>query len=79
MGVASATRERVALDPRTDTQRVLRLSPDPYHPNTIRGTGKIHVSSRNAPTVWVVDQKTLKLIGTIKLPAGEGHQIAVVK
>ena len=69
----------VALELRTDTQRVLKLSPDPYHLNTIRGTGKIYVASRSAPTVWVVDQKTLKLIGTIKLPAGEGHQIAVVK
>lgn len=69
----------VALDPRTDKQTALTLSPDPYHLNTIRGTGKVYVSSRSAPTVWVVDQKTLKLIGTIKLPSGEGHQIAVVK
>lgn len=69
----------VALDPRTDKQTALALSPDPYHLNTIRGTGKVYVSSRSAPTVWVVEQKTLKLIGTIKLPAGEGHQIAVVK
>lgn len=78
--ITSVTENKlVALDLRTDAQRVLKLSPDPYHLNTIRGTGKVYVSSRSAPTVWVVDQKTLKLIGTIKLPAGEGHQIAVVK
>lgn len=71
--------KRVALDPRTDAQRSLALSPDPYHLNTICGTGKLYVSSRSALTVWVVDQKTLKLIGTIKLLAGEGHQIAIVK
>lgn len=47
--------------------------------NTIRSAGKVYVSSRSAPTVWVVDQNTLKFIGTIKLPAGEGHQMAIVK
>lgn len=78
--ISSVTENKlVALDLRTDAQRSLALSPDPYHLNTIRGTGKVYVSSRSAPTVWVVDQKTLKLIGTIKLPAGEGHQIATVK
>ena len=78
--ITSVTENKlVALDLRTDTQRVLTLSPDPYHLNTIRGTGKVYVSSRSTPTVWVVDQKTLKLIGTIKLPSGEGHQIAIVK
>lgn len=69
----------VALDPLSDKQRVLALSPDPYHLNTIRGSGKVYVSSRSTPLVWVIDQKTLKLRGAIKLPAGEGHQIAVVK
>lgn len=68
----------VALDPRSGTQRVLALSPAPYHLNTIRGTGKVYVSSRSDPVIWVVDQKSLKLTGTIKLPAGEGHQMAVM-
>ena len=68
----------VALDPRSGTQRVLALSPAPYHLNTIRGTGKVYVSSRSDPVIWVVDQKSLKLIDTIKLPAGEGHQVAVM-
>ena len=78
--ITSVTENKlVALDLRTDAQRSLALSPDPYHLNTIRGTGKVYISSRSAPTIWVVDQKTLKLIGTIKLPAGEGHQIATVK
>jgi YVTN family beta-propeller protein len=78
--VSSVTDNRlVALDPRTGAQRSLALSPAPYHLNTIRGTGKVYVSSRSDPVIWVVDQKTLKLAGTIKLPAGEGHQMAVVK
>lgn len=68
----------VALDLRSGAQRALTLSPAPYHLNTIRGTGKVYVSSRSDPVIWVVDQKSMKLIGSIKLPAGEGHQMAVM-
>ena len=68
----------VALDPRTGKKRELKLSPAPYHLNTIRGTGKVYVSSRKLPKIWVIDQKTLKVTGIIKLPAGEGHQMAIV-
>ena len=77
--VSSVTDNKlVALDPRSGTQRVLALSPAPYHLNTICGTGKVYVSSRSDPVIWVVDQKSLRLIDTIKLPAGEGHQMAVM-
>ncbi len=65
--VSSVTDNKLAaLDPRIGTQRTLTLSPDPYHLNTIYGTGKIYVSSRSVPTLWAVDHKTLKLTGTIK-------------
>ena len=77
--VSSVTDNKlVALDPRNGAQRTLALSPAPYHLNTIRGTGKVYVSSRSEPVIWVVDQKSLKLTDTIKLPAGEGHQMAVL-
>lgn len=66
----------VALDPRTGAQRKLALAPAPYHLNTIRGTGKVYVSSRKEPKIWVVDQKALTVVNTIVLPAGEGHQMA---
>lgn len=68
----------VALDPRSGAQRSLDLAPAPYHINTIHGSGKVYVSSSSDPVIWVVDQKTLKLIDTIKLPAGEGHQMVVM-
>jgi YVTN family beta-propeller protein len=68
----------VALDPVDGAQRELTLSPAPYHLNTIRGTGKVYVSSRSDPLIWVVDQKSLKLLGTIVLPGGVGHQMAVM-
>ncbi len=69
----------VALDPQTGAQRRLTLAPAPYHLNAIRGTGKVYVSSRKEPKIWIVDQKSLTVTGTIALPAGEGHQMAVVK
>lgn len=78
---ASAKNENklVALDPATGNKRVLALSPAPYHLNTVHGAGKVYVSSRKQPLIWVVDQKTWKLLDTIKLPGGEGHQMAVVQ
>jgi len=68
----------VALDTRDGSKREKPLSPAPYHLNTITRTGKVYVSSRKKPIIWVIDQKSLKVINTIKLPAGEGHQMAVV-
>jgi DNA-binding beta-propeller fold protein YncE len=72
-----ADNKLVALDLRDGSQRALPLSPAPYHLNTIRGTGKVYVSSRNDPVIWVVDQKSMALTGTIKLPGGVGHQMAI--
>jgi len=69
----------VAIDTVTGKKRELALSPAPYHLNTIRNTGKVYVSSRKKSIIWVVDQKTLKVINIIKLPAGEAHQMAIVE
>lgn len=69
----------IAIDANSGRQRVLKLSPAPYHLNTIHGTGLVYVSSSKKPVIWIVNQKTLKLVGEIKLPAGEGHQMAIVR
>ena len=69
----------VAIDTITGKKRKLVLSPAPYHLNTIRGAGKVYVSSRDKPIIWVVDQKSLKVVNTIKLPVGEAHQMAIVE
>lgn len=69
----------VAIDTRDDSKTTLKLTPAPYHLNTITGTGKVYVSSRKKPLIWVIDQKSVKVIATIDLPAGEGHQMAVVQ
>lgn len=77
---ASSKKENklVSINTKTGKKRELTLSPAPYHLNTITGTGKVYVSSRKKPIIWVVDQKTLTIIGKIKLPGGEGHQMAIV-
>lgn len=67
----------VALNSKTGDATEIKLSPAPYHLNTITGTGKVYVSSRQLPKIWVIDQKTLKVINEIKLPAGEGHQMVI--
>lgn len=68
-----------ALNIATGQVRELALSPSPYHLNTITGTGKVYVSSSKKPVIWVVDQADLKVIDEIKLPGGEGHQMAIVQ
>ena len=68
----------IMLDPKTDTRKSLALSPAPYHLETINGTGKVYVSSKNSPILWVVDQNTGELMGDIAI-VGEGHQMTVVR
>jgi hypothetical protein len=68
----------IALDPESGATRSIELTPALYHLGVIRGTGKVYVSSRDKPLIWVVDQKRMVVVNTIALPAGEGHQIALV-
>ncbi|NQU57859.1 MAG: hypothetical protein HQ513_11535 [Rhodospirillales bacterium] len=77
--ITSKTDEKfIALDPKTDTRRVLPLSPSPYHLETIEGTGKVYVSSSKIGKIWVVDQKSVQLLGEIEIK-GEGHQMTTVQ
>jgi DNA-binding beta-propeller fold protein YncE len=69
----------VAIDIASGARRSMPLSPAPYHLDSIRGAGKVYVSSAKTPTIWVIDQNAFELKGTIALPAGEGHQMAVVQ
>ena len=58
--------------------RVLPLAPAPYYLGTVRGTGKLYVSSRKEPKIWVVDQRALTALATIQLRGGEGLHIGIV-
>jgi len=68
----------VAFDLASGERRAATLDPAPYHVTTIRGTGKIYVSSRKSPVIWVVDQQTLAVRGEIPI-RGEGHEMGVIK
>jgi DNA-binding beta-propeller fold protein YncE len=74
-----ADEKLVAIDLSSGEQQAVSLSPDPYHLETIEGTGQVYVSSRKAPLVWVVDQQSLEVVDRFELPAGEGHQMVVVQ
>lgn len=63
------------IDLSTWAIRPVTLSPKPYHLAVIRGSGKVYVSSADRPTLWVIDQRTLKVTGEIKI-GGKGHQMA---
>ena len=77
----SSTKENklVSIDTVSGKKKELTLEPAPYHLNTIRNAGKVYVSSRNKPIIWVIDQKSLTVVNTIKLPAGEAHQMAIIE
>lgn len=56
--------------------REMELAPAPYHLAINPADGRLLVSSREQPQLWVVDQRTLDILETVPL-AGIGHQIAV--
>ncbi len=64
----------VSIDLASGKTRTATLKPTPYHLATVRGTGKVYVSSSDKPKIWVVDQKSLKVLGEIPI-GGKGHQI----
>lgn len=60
------------------SMRSVPLGPSPYHLASVRGTGKLYVSSAEETKLWVVDQQSLKTLGEIPI-RGEGHQMAIVQ
>ncbi len=73
--VASRGDEKlVAIDVDDGSMRYIDLAPEPYHLATIHGTGKLYVSSAEAPIIWVIDQATLAILAEVQI-GGKGHQI----
>jgi DNA-binding beta-propeller fold protein YncE len=66
-----------AIQLATGVIRTLPLGPAPYHLVTVKDTGKIYVSSRSDPKLWVVSQRDLQLVGEIPI-TGIGHQMALL-
>lgn len=67
----------VAIDLASGQLRSIPVGPSPYHLATVTGTGKLYVSSAGEPKLWVIDQKTLRVRGEIKID-GKGHQMVVL-
>lgn len=67
----------VAIDLASGSVRSAPLGPAPYHLTTVTGTGKVYVSSRDEPKVWIVDPATLSATAEIAV-VGEGHQMVVL-
>ena len=67
-----------ALDLATGKLRTVKLSPAPYHLTTIRGIGRVYVSSAEEPKLWVLDAKSLQVVGEIPI-GGKGHQMVQVE
>ncbi|QEA37661.1 PQQ-binding-like beta-propeller repeat protein [Pistricoccus aurantiacus] len=66
----------VAVSLADGRMRERELAPAPYHLAISPVDGKLLISSREKPQLWVVDQRTLDTLETVPL-AGVGHQIAV--
>lgn len=64
----------VALDLGSGKSRTIPLAPAPYHLAAVRGSGKLYVSSADQPKIWVVDQKSLAIVGEIPV-GGNAHQM----
>ena len=75
---AKENNKLVAIDLEKGRMRSIPLDPAPYHLTAVRGTGKLYVSSAEEPKIWVVDQKSLALLGDIPI-RGKGHQMVVVR
>ena len=68
----------VSINLRAGQLRSQMLSPAPYHLATINGLGKLYISSAEDNKIWVVDQKTLKIITEIPV-SDRAHQMVVVQ
>lgn len=64
----------VALDLGSGKSRTIPLAPAPYHLAAVRGAGTLYVSSADQPKIWVVDQKSLAVVGEIPVK-GKAHQM----
>lgn len=54
------------------------LPPEPYHLTNVPGTGKLFVSSRAEPKIWIIDEETLTIVDDFQIE-GEGHQMVAFR
>lgn len=54
------------------------LQPAPYHVDYVDEVGKLYVSSRKVPKIWVLNPTTLQVGAEIDIGRGVAHQMAVL-
>lgn len=68
----------VRIDLLGEEQQAVDLQPAPYHVEYVDAVGKVYVSSRKDPKVWVVDPASMKTLGEITIGKGVAHQMVVL-
>lgn len=68
----------VRIDVTTGKEHVTQLQPAPYHVEMLDDLGKIYVSSRKEPKIWIVDPRSLEVRGEISIGQGVAHQMVVL-
>ena len=67
-----------AIELKTGAMSAADLAPQPYHVTTIPAAGRLFVSSRAEPKIWIVDASDLSVVG--EFPVSDiGHQMVVLK
>ncbi len=68
----------ISIDLADNSQSMIDLQPAPYHVAYVAKVGKLYVSSRKEPKIWVLDPATLKVISEINIGQGVAHQMVVL-
>lgn len=69
----------VRIDLQNGERQAVDLKPAPYHVAYVDAVGKLYVSSRKVPKIWVVDPRSLKVRGEIDIGQGVAHQMVVLE
>ncbi|ALP53772.1 hypothetical protein Tel_11870 [Candidatus Tenderia electrophaga] len=68
----------VRIDLLGDEQKSIDLQPAPYHVEYVDAVGKLYVSSRKEPKIWIIEPKSLTVHGSIAIGKGVAHQMVVL-
>jgi len=68
----------IRIDLNTGKQRAIDLRPAPYHLAYAEAVGKLYVSSRMEPKIWVVDPQSMTVRGEIDIGRGTAHQMVIL-
>jgi len=62
----------------SDAIKNIALAPAPYHVAALPHSEKLYVSSRKAPKIWVIDQRSMNVLDEITIDSGVAHQMVFI-